>query len=244
MLLNTDGIVLKSIKFEEADTILIIFTRKLGKISALAKGSRRNRSMLLAGTQLFSYTNFTLSKTGGMYKISQCDLKDNFYYLSNDLENLSLASYISQLVESSIFENQTNNRLFDLLYKTLLMYSKNEYDNEYITRIFELKFLDYIGYKPIVSKCANCGNNNIINFSIIHGGMICKDCLHLDINSVQIDPSNINLLNYILSNDIEVCCKAKVSKYLIKQLKYTINKYLLFHLEGLNFKAFNIIDNK
>jgi DNA repair protein RecO (recombination protein O) len=58
MFINTDGIVLKSIKYEESDSIVVIFTRKLGKISVLAKGARRSKSTFLSGTQVFSYSNF------------------------------------------------------------------------------------------------------------------------------------------------------------------------------------------
>ncbi|SHK53764.1 DNA repair protein RecO [Tepidibacter formicigenes] len=245
MLINTDGIVLKSIKYEEADSIVILFTRKLGKISALAKGSRRAKSTLLSGTQVFSYSNFLLNKSSDMYKISQCEVKENFYNLSYDIDLLSYASYITQLVESSIFENQTNNRLFDLLLKTLYLYSKYDLDYIYITRIFELKFLHYIGYKPNVLKCVNCGNNNLNKgkFSIVNGGILCKSCTHIDNTSVKIDSSTIKLMEYILKNDIIICSKAKVSKYIINQLENILSRYLKVHVEDLNLKSLNFLEN-
>ena len=46
--------------------------------------------------------------------------------------------------------NQSNNRLFILLAQSLYLYSEEKIDMEYITLCFELKFLDYIGFKPIV----------------------------------------------------------------------------------------------
>ncbi|MBF4759739.1 DNA repair protein RecO, partial [Clostridioides difficile] len=38
IILNTQGIVLKAIRYKESDIILTLFTRKLGKVSAIAKG--------------------------------------------------------------------------------------------------------------------------------------------------------------------------------------------------------------
>ncbi len=244
MMVNTDGIVLKSTKFEEADSIVILFTRKLGKISALGKGARRAKSILLSGTQVFSYSNFSLSRSGSIYKINQCEVKSNFYDLSQNIKTLSYASYITQLVEGSIFENQTNNRLFDLLLKTLYLYAKNNLEHEYITRVFELKFLDYIGYKPEVLRCVNCGKNKLnYKFSVIEGGILCKDCATIDINTLKIDPSTIKLMEYILKNDIIICSKAKVSNYIVMELKKILRQYIKNYVENLNLKSFVFLEN-
>ncbi|SHG91318.1 DNA repair protein RecO [Tepidibacter thalassicus] len=245
MLINTDGIVLKSIKYEETDLILTLFTRKLGKISVLAKGAKRTNSTILSGTQVFSYSNFLLYKSSSIYKISQCELKENFYNLSCDIDLLSHASYVTQLVESSTFENQTNNRLFDLFLKTLYLYSKNELNYIYITKIFELKFLHYIGYKPNVLKCVNCGNNNLNKgkFSILEGGMLCKECAYVDSSSLKIDFSTVKLMEYILKNDIIICSKVKVSEYIINQLDNILKMYLKFHLGDLNLKSLGFLEN-
>ncbi|MDO7202942.1 DNA repair protein RecO [Paraclostridium bifermentans] len=55
IIVNTQGIVLRSARYKENDLILTIFTRKLGKISAIAKGAKRNKSSLLSSSQVFSY---------------------------------------------------------------------------------------------------------------------------------------------------------------------------------------------
>lgn len=59
---KTTGIVIKEVHTGEADKILTIFTRNLGKITASAKGARRPRSRLIAGTQLLCYSDFVLLK--------------------------------------------------------------------------------------------------------------------------------------------------------------------------------------
>ena len=62
IVLNTQGIVLKSVTYKENDLILTIFTRKLGKISAIARGAKKSKSSLLSSSQIFAYANFTLKK--------------------------------------------------------------------------------------------------------------------------------------------------------------------------------------
>ena len=115
IILNTQGIVLKAVRYKENDVILTLFTRKLGKVSAIAKGAKRNKSSLLSSAQLFSYANYTLKRKGNMYTVNQSDTIKSFYDISYDIEAFSYATYITKLVEGSTCENQTNNRLFILL---------------------------------------------------------------------------------------------------------------------------------
>ena len=82
VIVNTQGIVLRAVKYKENDLILTIFSRKLGKISAIAKGARRTKSALLSSCQVFAYSNFTLKKQGNMYRVSQTEIIKSFYEIS------------------------------------------------------------------------------------------------------------------------------------------------------------------
>lgn len=229
IILNTQGIVLKAVRYKDNDLILTIFTRKLGKIAALAKGAKKNKSSLLSSSQLFSYSNYTLKKHGNMYRVNQSDTIKSFYDLSYDLEAFSYATYITKLVESSTLENQTNNRLFVLLAQTLYLYTLDNVDKQFITRAFELKFLDYIGFKPIINRCVSCGEKNSNNFvfNSYEGGILCESCSNIFNENKKIDITTIKLMEYILSNDILRCSKAKVSKYITYELQNILKQYLM-----------------
>lgn len=245
MIINTQGIVLKAVRYKESDLILTIFTRKLGKVSAIAKGAKRNKSSLLFTSQPFSYANYTLRKHGTMYKVSQSDIIKSFYNISYDINAFSYATYITKLVEDSIFENQTNNRLFILLAQTLYLYSSLDVDYKYITRAFELKFLDYIGYKPIVNRCVSCKTKNLQEsvFNIYEGGILCKDCQNNFSDNLKIDQTTIKLMDYILNNDMLVCNKAKVSKYITNELEKILRMYMQNYLDNLNLKSLYLLQN-
>lgn len=120
IILNTQGIVLKAVRYKENDVILTLFTRKLGKVSAIAKGAKRNKSSLLSSAQLFSYANYTLKRKGNMYTVNQSDTIKSFYDISYDIEAFSYATYITKLVEGSTCENQT---IIDYLYYLPRLYT-------------------------------------------------------------------------------------------------------------------------
>ncbi|RDY23957.1 DNA repair protein RecO [Romboutsia maritimum] len=243
IILNTQGIVLKSIRYKENDLILTLFTRKLGKIAVIAKGAKSNKSSLLSSSQLFAYSDYTLKKQGSMYRITQSDIIKSFYDLSYDLEAFSYATYITKLVEGSTLENQTNNRLFILLAQTLYLYTQENIDKKFVTRAFELKFLDYIGFKPIVTKCISCQSKNLNNsvFNVYEGGTLCSKCSSHFEHNFKIDLTTIKLMEYILSNDILKCSKAKVSKYILYELENTLKRYLKVYIDNINFKSLNLL---
>ena len=228
VIVNTQGIVLRAVKYKENDLILTIFTRKLGKISAIAKGARRTKSALLSSCQVFAYSTFTLKKQGSMYSVTQTEIIKSFYEISYNLE-----------------DEITNNRLFILLAQTLYLFAKEEIDMIYIKDVFELKFLDYIGFRPVVNRCSNCGNKNLNNsvFNIYEGGVICKNCRELFDYNMKIDLTTIRLMEYILNNDILTCNKAKVSKYIVKELDVLLKRYLNQYIDNRGFKSLNLIES-
>lgn len=243
IIVNTQGIVLRSARYKESDLILTIFTRKLGKVSAIAKGAKRNKSSLLSSSQVFSYSNFTLKKQGNMYRVSQSETIKSFYDIAYDIDAFSYATYITSLVEGSIYENQTNNRLFVLLAQTLYLYTQKDIDKEFVTKAFELKFLDYAGFKPIVNKCVNCNTTNLKNsvFNVDEGGILCEKCKENHVYNFKIDATTIKLMDYIFRNDILTCSKAKVSKYIVNELSKILKVYIQVYVDNANTKSLHLL---
>ena len=79
VIINTQGIVLKSVPYKENDLILTVFSRKLGKIAVIARGAKKSKRSLLTSSQIFSYSNFTLKKEGHMYRVTQSEIIKRFY---------------------------------------------------------------------------------------------------------------------------------------------------------------------
>ena len=243
VIINTQGIVLKSVTYKENDLILTIFSRKLGKISAIARGAKKSKSSLLSSSQIFAYSNFTLKREGNMYRVTQSEIIKSFYNLSYNFEAFSYATYILKLIDNFMIDNQPNNRLFVLLAQSLYLFSEENIDMQYVTLCFELKFLDYIGFRPIVNTCVNCYNNDFKNpvFNIYEGGILCEKCSSNFEHNLRLNITTVKLMDYILKNDLLSCSKAKVSKYLINELSKILKIYINEYLGKTNEKSLNVL---
>ncbi|HZK57419.1 MAG TPA: DNA repair protein RecO, partial [Clostridia bacterium] len=229
MLVTTEGFVLRNRKYRETDSLLTIFTRKVGKINAIAKGAYRPKSNLLAGIQPFSYSEFVLYKGRSLYTINQCDVKEIFYPLREDLKKLFYAAYLLELVESVITEGQTNNRLFNLLGRTLYILKGDNVEINPIIRAFEIKLMNYSGYRPHLVGCVHCANKRSISwkFSAEQGGLLCSSCFNIDLSAIKVRNTTIKLAIYLLAKDMGEIKDLKVSRYLNSELKNVLKQYIL-----------------
>lgn len=178
-LYKTDAIVLKHYELGEADKIIVLYTRNNGKVKAVANGVRKTKSRLAGGVELFTYNQLLLYQGKSLAKISQCDILESFATIRSDLFKMAYASYLTEVINEFTVEEEKNEPLFALLLTTLYLLAGEE-DLELITRFFELRLLNLLGYKPEIERCVDCGKElsqiEEIKFSSQAGGIVCSKC--------------------------------------------------------------------
>lgn len=243
MYIETEGIVIKAVKYSESDLILTILSRKFGKISVYAKGARRVKSPMMSSTQPFALSMFSLTPTSGSFRLQRADLIKNYYKLSSVLDKYYYGSYFMEFCEKVLMENQTNIRLFDLLKDSLEILETTEH-YRLLRIIFELKALEYVGLKPEVLKCSNCGIIDLrasTMFNISEGGLVCPSCSNQAKSFMKLDPSTVRLIKYIYENDSKKSSEAKVSDILIAEARNLIDFYFKEHLGILHLKSLDFL---
>ena len=60
MFKTTKGLILREVKYKEADRILTVLTEDMGKITVKARGALRKSSKVAAATQLFAFSELTM----------------------------------------------------------------------------------------------------------------------------------------------------------------------------------------
>lgn len=231
-LYKTDAIVLGHKNLGEADKILTLFSPDRGKIHAVARGVRRPRNPLLAGSQLFSYSKFLIVEGRNLDSISQCEIKESFYKIRQNLENMAYGLYFAELLRASTPMEDKNRELFRFFLKT--MYLLQEWENtETLCRIYEIKLMAIQGFAPEVFSCVSCGQRvlNKIYFSPSMGGILCFNCHKKDETAVNITPDTLSTLQKMLILTYEDLKSIVMNKYTREQLRNILSLFISHQID-------------
>jgi DNA repair protein RecO (recombination protein O) len=116
---TTDALILKRMDYGEADRILTLFTPKLGKIKAIAKGARRTTSRIAGHIELFTRSELQLATGRDLEIITQGESKERFPHLRNGLWHATTAYYLAELTDKFTEEHNEHPDLYTLLIETL-----------------------------------------------------------------------------------------------------------------------------
>ena len=176
---RVEAVVLRHSDYGEADRLLTLYTRQLGKTRALAKGARKIASRKAGHIEPFTHVKLQLAKGRDMLILTQADTVDAYQPLREDLILTSYASYVMELLDRFTYEDETESpSTFRLLTETLSRLASKS-DPWLAIRYYEMRLLDHLGFRPQLFECANCGREIKAEdqyFSFSAGGVICPRC--------------------------------------------------------------------
>ncbi|OQB14740.1 MAG: DNA repair protein RecO [Firmicutes bacterium ADurb.Bin193] len=227
---TTKGLIIKETKVGEGDKILTILTSELGKIQAGANGARSYKSKLIAGCQLFSYSDFVLTKKKEWYRVSSAEPCETFYNLRLDIKKLSLATYFCDLICEVATDGADGGDILRLALNTLYILTKND-NLPLIKAVFELRLMCVSGFAPSVLSCAVCaGQENLTRFDV-SGGVCCESC-----GGVKISAGTIDALRHVCECDLKKLFSFNVSKAVLDELSSVAENYIVSQT-GRSFKS-------
>ncbi len=229
---KTKGIIIAEKVMSDFDKMLTILTPNMGKIECVAKGARRPKSLLMAGTQFLCFGDYLLYKGSENYSMNSCETIELFYNIRIDLDKLRYASYITKIINDVTTENQNNYKVLQLFLNTLYVISNTDKDLELITSIFRLRLLSIIGYRPEIQECKICKQkDNLSIFSIKDNGFKCSNCGKLDKGAINMNETTKDAIRYIILADAKKIYSFNVPQESIEELKIISKVYLTEKLE-------------
>jgi DNA repair protein RecO (recombination protein O) len=198
MLTKDTAICIRALDYSETSQILTLFTRATGKISVIAKGSKRPKSAFDGPVEVFSYGRivFSDSTREKLATLTEFEQQPGFADLANNLFALNCCLFGTELVNSLTNEYDPHPELFDGFLRFLQDTNerrgmKDEGRGTKDERrkalslliLFQLTLLREIGLMPILNACANCKTQYAIRntqyeayFSSLANGLVCRDC--------------------------------------------------------------------
>ncbi len=228
------SVVMRHSDWGEADRLLTLYTREQGKVRALAKGARKITSRKGGHLEPFTYVTLQLAKGRDLLIVTQAETVNAFLTLHDDLVKTGYAAYIVELLDRFTHEEEGGNpTLFKLLVETLDRIEKDT-DAWLSVRYYEMRLLDFIGFRPQLFECVNCGREILPEdqfFSFLAGGVICPRC---GVGLPNLPPISIEALKYLRHfqrSSYGDASRARTSLEVQKETEVLMQGYFTYLLE-------------
>jgi DNA repair protein RecO (recombination protein O) len=176
---KTEAVVLRSLRFGEADRILHLYTPRRGRIGAIAKGVRRARSRF--GGRLEPFFRLELMLHEGrseLLTVTGAQTIEAFARLREDAAALDTAARACDAVSRLFDTSEPHPDVYNLLCNELSLLDADPGRAGHANQLaFRLKLLLAAGLAPHLATCASCGaDDHLSGFSGAAGGVVCTSC--------------------------------------------------------------------
>lgn len=202
---KTLAVALRKIDYSETSQVVHFYSRDAGKITAIAKGSKREKSAFHGPFDLFTvYELVRIEKGDGRLDIiTQAQVVRDFLNLRTDLSRYAAAGYVAEFVDEMTLEGQQNPGLYELLIRTLADLDAGHAVDRAVFR-FEAHALRILGHFPRLLECGTCRRKVAqleAYFSPRDGGAICLLCKPKDPGFIVVRSKTLYAIQALLTED-------------------------------------------
>ncbi len=209
--IRTEAIVLRQRPLGDADRICVLFSPTRGRLEAVAKGVRRPLSKLSGHVQPLTCGRFGLAQGRSLHVITEAVTVESWPSLHDDVDRLTEALAMAELVDRSTDLDAASGPLYQLL-----RHSLGELAGTASPRAarwwFTLRFLDQQGYRPELDACVRCraevkpeGNG----YSAADGGVVCPTCQGAGVG-LRLSSPAFRLLRYMRRSSCDATAQVRV----------------------------------
>ena len=191
MLTKDMAICIRAVDYSETSQIVTFFTKVNGKISAIAKGSKRPKSAFDGPIEILAFGKIVFSDSSKerLAALTEFQQQSSSAHLTQNLFALNCAYFAAELVNRLTDDYDPHPGLFDSFLQFLESASEQRASSieqrEVLSLLilFQLSLLKEIGVQPVFDCCANCKTTYEIRntkyqfyFSSSANGLVCRDC--------------------------------------------------------------------
>lgn len=176
---KSEAVVLRSIRYGEADRILHLYTPARGRLGAIAKGVRRTKSRFGGRLEPFFRIAVELHEGHGeLLTVTGAQTISAYPRLRADARSIDAAARACDAVSRLFDTNEPHPHVFNLLCRQLALFDEQPGESIRARSLaFRMKLLHAAGIAPQLGACAHCGEaEHLVGFSGSAGGVVCGAC--------------------------------------------------------------------
>jgi DNA repair protein RecO (recombination protein O) len=252
MLIKTEAIILKTMKYRDTSKIVTFYTKEYGKLKGIAKGARTAKNKFGSSLEPMTLSMLVIYKKDhrDLHLISQCDAINSFKNLTEDLDRMTTAFAVIELINQVTHDEERNPALFELLGETLSALNSSLKNYSSYFHAFQIRLATLFGYAPNFEVCAECGNSLVIAngekqfaFQLARGAVFCNSCcMPSDTSTSMRDQSNalisisaqgLQIMRRLMKAQISSLGNLEFDIHIGNQIDELLRLYLRYHFEGL-----------
>ncbi|CAG7606020.1 DNA repair protein RecO [Paenibacillus solanacearum] len=238
---RVQGIVIRSMDYGEGNKIITLLTREHGKLSVVARGAKKVKSRFGSSAQLFTFGDYLFFKSGQLGTLNHAEIIEPYHKIREDLHRAAHASYLAELTDRMLGDQEGQPILFDQLKGSLTAIQEDK-DYEIVDHLYEMKMLMFAGYTPELSQCVVCRESReAAAFSIGLGGMLCERCILRDPQAIRISAGIGKMLKLFIQADVRRIGQIDVKPQTKQLLKHLMRSYMDTHV-ALRLKSRDFLD--
>ena len=230
---SSEAVVIGGHNLGEADRIVVFYTRRYGKVRAVAAGARRIRSRFGGSLELCTHGGLVYFERANsdLHRLNEFALREPFHALRRSLELLTAASEVAELAGVAGVEGEGSKELFALIVGTLRGLNTG-IDPSHILRAFEIRLLKTLGYLPELGTCVRCREGlpeGVQSFGLNEGGLLCPACRAEAIETMPVSPEALGFLRMALRREMGLS-QASLHSGAAEELRSLLQTFLEFKL--------------
>jgi DNA repair protein RecO (recombination protein O) len=231
---TTEAVVLRSLRFGEADRVLHLYTLDRGRVGAVAKGVRKTKSRFGARLEPLSHAELVLHQGGGeLHTVTGVDLIRPHHAAREDGYRLAIGLIGLEAMLRLFSEQEQNRRAFEALTRFLDLLDELPPGGaerpalDPLALSFQLKLLWLNGYLPHLTSCANCGRDDeLVGYSPRAGGAVCRTCAE---ESLALSPGGRTGIEALLRTPLADAARAGLDDRAQREALAVITSSYEFH---------------
>lgn len=234
-ILETEAVVLSSIPQGESSKIVRLITKSYGRVSIIAKGSRKSKNRFGAALDSLNHVSavYYYKESRELQILTQCDIIDSFSEAKEDLNKLALGLAAAEVIQKLFIEEEENVPVFMLL--TGALKQLGEFEKNYINIYwsFLARFLALSGFELNLLNCSGCGievEDKSASFSLSRGGLICGECKNNEI-TYKMSAVALQTLKRIIQKEPETLVTLQSSEKTFIEINSFFENYFRYHFE-------------
>ena len=245
MVTDTEAIVLRQTRTVGGRRMILLFSRKFGKISVGTSLNEGGKNKSALAVRPFTNGRYELFKGRDSYNLNHAQVLQSFYSIGEDLDKYMAASYVLELTEKILPDEMPQSRLYNLLLEFMEELEVRQKKHETLVMAYMIKALDILGSMPQIRECACCGTGEerLNLFSVKEGGMICRKCgenLKEEDSRPLIYEANfaiVDILGYFQKHPLSAFRKLALEEKTLEKLQRIMRQYLAYHLDVKELKS-------